>query len=53
MSDIEKAFELELQKLPIGAQRNIRESMARNESLSWTMFKAGWEAATKSLEQRE
>lgn len=42
---IAQAFEVELAKLPAGAQQNIRDAMARDESLSWEMFRAGWLAA--------
>lgn len=36
-----EAFEREIATLPAGAQRTIRESAARGESLSWQMFQAG------------
>lgn len=42
---IAQAFEIELAKLLPGAQQNIRDAMARGESLSWEMFRAGWLAA--------
>lgn len=42
---IAQAFEIELAKLPTGAQQNIRDAMKRDESLSWDMFRAGWLAA--------
>lgn len=42
---IAQAFEIELAKLPAGAQQNIRDAVARGESLSWDMFRAGWFAA--------
>jgi len=34
-------FDAHLALLPKGAQINIREAMARNESLSWDFFRLG------------
>lgn len=53
VNDVRARFEVELAKLPAGAQANIRDAMSRDESLSFNMFAAGYRAAHADLSGKQ
>ena len=50
---LKDSFDEVVASLPEGAQINIRDSMSKDQSLSWTMFRWGWAMAPRGIHPRE